>query len=103
MGAWARRAATLDATAREPVADFICAVDHSFLEYDAGWNRDEWEHHFYDASYAIRFLRSRFRPSPALDSYPPAAPITLRLEMPRLPAVFCQLSAMPWPGTDCYC
>lgn len=45
-------------------------TDLPFLEYDAGWNREEWEHHFYDASYAIRFLRSRFRPLPVLDNDP---------------------------------
>ena len=87
-------------------------TDLPCLEYDAGWNHDEWEHHFYDASYAIRFLRSRFRPLLALDNDPhgreleqlSAALISRFISITKSDGTIpLPVSAVPWPGTDCYC
>ena len=48
-------------------------ADLPFIAHDSGWDPDEWEHHPYDASYAVRFLRSRFRRWPALTGNPNGA------------------------------
>lgn len=40
-------------------------ADLPHIAVDGGWDRDEWVHHTYDASYTVRFLRSRFRRWPA--------------------------------------
>jgi hypothetical protein len=45
-------------------------ADLPFVGHDIGWNPDEWTHHSYDASYAVRFLRSRFRRWPAASGDP---------------------------------
>jgi len=40
-------------------------TDLPHLALDGGWDPDQWVHHFYDGSYAVRFLRSRFPRWPA--------------------------------------
>jgi hypothetical protein len=40
-------------------------ADLPFVAHDPGWDPEEWTYHSYDASYALRFLRSRFRRWPA--------------------------------------
>jgi hypothetical protein len=52
-------------------APSITALPH--LAYDPGWDRNEWEHRTYDASYAVRFLRSRFRRWPVSNEDPRGA------------------------------
>ena len=36
-------------------------ADLPYITDDPGYDAEQWEHHFYDASYAVRFVRSRFR------------------------------------------
>jgi len=36
-------------------------ADLPYITDDPGYDAEEWEQHFYDASYAVRFVRSRFR------------------------------------------
>ena len=55
-------------------------TDLPHIDVDGGWDPDEWVHHTYDASYTVRFLRSRFRRWPTTGSDPHA------LEMERLNA-----------------
>jgi len=46
----------------EPAID-----DLPFIAHDPGFKPDEWDHHWYHASYAVRFLLSRFRRWPSLN------------------------------------
>jgi hypothetical protein len=47
------------------ILDTESIADLPFITDDPGYDASEWEHHVYDASYAVRFLRSRFRRWPA--------------------------------------
>src|SRR4029077_16146379 len=35
-------------------------TDLPFIDYDVSFERDEWERHFYQYAYSLRFLVSRF-------------------------------------------
>jgi hypothetical protein len=47
------------------ILDTESIADLPFITDDPGYDPEEWEHHSYDASYAVRFIRSRFRRWPA--------------------------------------
>jgi hypothetical protein len=47
------------------ILDAEAIADLPFITDDPGYDASEWEHHVYDASYAVRFVRSRFRRWPA--------------------------------------